>query len=172
MSMARRKHIKSRNEKNIQEAATNIFLLVLAEKEMMDLAPTIRGIRKVDLMNHADRAFSFTRIDSKDELMDAMFNHKWPLCYSFSHGKLLYLSDGESEDLPEYAIVTIDKTEGRFGIHGREVGRIKPMSMQAPVVPKLIQEMNAGHYIGWNPVQVVAEPKWHHSCQLCGLEVE
>lgn len=72
-------------------------------------------------MNHADRAFSFAKIDCKEELIDAMFNHKWPLCYGFYHEKLLYLSDGESEDLPEYAIVTIDKTEGRFGICGREV---------------------------------------------------
>jgi hypothetical protein len=123
-------------------------------------------------MNHDERAFSFTRIDSKDELMDAMFNHKWPLCCSFYHEKLLYLSDGECEDMPEYAVVAIDKTEGRFGIHGREVGRIKPTSIQASEVPKLIQEMNAGHYTGGNPVQFAAEPKWHHSCQLCRLDVE
>jgi len=121
-------------------------------------------------MNHIDRAFSFTRIDSKDELMDAMFNHKWPLCCSFYHGKHLYLSDGMNEDLPEYAIVTIDKTEGRFGIHGHEVGRINTTSMLASEVPKLIQEINAGHYTAMDPVQIVAEPKWHHSCQLCCLE--
>jgi hypothetical protein len=124
------------------------------------------------MMNHPDRAFSFQEIESKDDLVAAMFNYKWPLCCSFYHGKLLYLSDGMSEDLPEYAIVTIDKTEGRFGIHGREVGRIKPTGMQASEVPKLIQEMNAGHYTGWSPVQFVAEPKWHHSCQLCSLEAE
>lgn len=123
-------------------------------------------------MNHPDRAFSFQEIKSKDDLLTAMLNCKWPLCYSFYHGKLLYLSDGESEDFPEYAIVTIDKTEGRFGICGREVGRIKPVGMQASEVPELIQEMNAGHYTDGNPVQVVAEPKWHHSCQLCSLDEE
>jgi hypothetical protein len=144
----------------------------MAEKRMMDLAPTIRGIRKVDLMNHAERAFSFTKVNSKDELMDAMFNHKWPLCCSFYHEKLLYVSDGECEDMPEYAVVAIDKTEGRFGVHGREVGRIKPASMQPAEAPKLIQEMNAGFCNGGNPVQFVAEPKWHHSCQLCELEGE
>ena len=77
-------------------------------------------------MNHPDRAFSFAKINGKVDLIEAMFNHKWPLCYSFYHDKLLYLSDGESEDTPEYAVMTIDKTEGRFSIHGREVGRVKP----------------------------------------------
>ena len=90
--------------KIIFERQSTTFFLVLAdlreihgmaEKGMMDLTPTIRGIRKVSLMDHVDRAFSFTRIDSKGELMDAMFNHKWPLCCSFYHEKLLYLSDGE-----------------------------------------------------------------------------
>jgi hypothetical protein len=123
-------------------------------------------------MNHPDRAFSFKEIDSKDDLVEAMFNHKWPLCYSFYHEKLLYLNDGESEDLTEYAVVTIDKTKGRFGIQGREVGRIKTTSMQAADAQKFIQEMNEGKYSIEHPIQVVAEPKWHHSCQLCGLEGE
>lgn len=123
-------------------------------------------------MNHPDRAFSFREIGSEDELVKAMFDHKWPLCYSFYHKKLLYLSDGESEDFPEYAVVTIDKTEGRFGIRGREVGRIKPASMLAAEVPGFIQEMNAGRYRSERPVRVVAEPKWHHRCQLCGLDGE
>ena len=121
-------------------------------------------------MNHPNRAFSFQEIDSKDDLVEAMFNHKWPLCYSFYHEKLLYLSDGESEDRPEYAIVTIDKTEGRFGIQGREVGRIKPTGMQSSEVPKLIQGIKTGNYAGGDAVRVMVEPKWHHSCQLCGLE--
>jgi hypothetical protein len=90
-------------------------------------------------MNHVDRAFSFTRMDSKDELMDAMFNHKWPICCSFYHEKLLYLSDGECEDMLEYAVVAIDKTDGRFGVHGCEVGRIKPASMQPAETPKSIR---------------------------------
>jgi hypothetical protein len=123
-------------------------------------------------MNHPDRAFSFKEIESKDDLLEAMFRHKWPLCYSFYHEKLLYLNDGESEDLPEYAIVTIDKTEGRFGIHGREVGRIKTTSMQAAEALKFINEMNAGKYTDESCVQLMAEPKWHHSCRLCGLEGE
>ena len=123
-------------------------------------------------MNHPDRAFSFAEIMSEDDLVEAMFNHKWPLCYSFHYGKLLYLSDGEREDLPEYAVVTIDKADGRFGIHGREVGRIKPTSMSASDASKLIQGMNAGNFTGENSVQFVAEPKWHHRCRLCGLEEE
>ena len=98
----------------------------MAEKEIMDLAQTIREIRKVNMMNHPDRAFSFAKINGKVDLIEAMFNHNWPLCYSFYHEKLLYLSDGESEDTPEYAVMTIDETEGRFSIHGREVGRVKP----------------------------------------------
>jgi hypothetical protein len=126
----------------------------------------------VDIMNHPDRAFSFTEIESKDDLVEAMFNHKWPLCCSFYHQKLLYLSDGESEDLPEYAVVTIDKTEGRFGIHGREVGRIKPAIMQAAEAPEFIQETNVGNHTVENTIQIVAEPKWHHSCQLCRLDDE
>ena len=121
-------------------------------------------------MNHEDRDFSFTRIGSTDELMEAMFNHKWPLCCSFYHEKLLYLSDGEREEAPEYAVVAIDKTEGRFGIHGRELGRIKPSGMKASDVPKYIEGLNAGYINGGNPVKLVAEPKWHHSCELCRLE--
>ena len=121
-------------------------------------------------MNHPDRLFSFAKINGKVDLIEAMFNHKWPICHSFYHEKLLYLSDGESEDMPEYAVVTIDKTEGRFGVHGREVGRIKPAVMRAAEVPKFIRGINAGTYAGGNPVKVMAEPKWHHSCQLCRLE--
>ena len=68
--------------------------------------------------------------------MKAIFNLKWPLCCGFYHEKLLYLSDGESDDAPEYAVVAIDRTEGRFGIHGREVGRIKPVAMQSVEMPK------------------------------------
>lgn len=68
--------------------------------------------------------------------------------------------------------MTIDMTEGRFCICGREVGRIKPAGMQASEVPELIREMNAGHYTDGNSVQIMAEPKMHHSCQLCSLEGE
>lgn len=123
-------------------------------------------------MNHPDRAFSFTRIDSEEGLIAAMFRHKWPLCQSFYHDRLLYLSDGESEDMPEYAVVAIEKTEGRFGINGRELGRIRPATMQAAEVPRIIRGINVGDPAGGNPVKVVAEPKWHHSCQLCRLDEE
>jgi len=120
-------------------------------------------------MNHPDRIFSFNEIESEEDLVEAMTRHQWPLCYSFYHGKLLYLSDGESEDAPEYAVVTIDRTEGHHGIHGREVGRIKPLGMKAANVHEFIKDMNAGHYTSENAVQIVAEPMWHHSCQLCCL---
>jgi hypothetical protein len=123
-------------------------------------------------MNHPDRAFSFNEIKNECDLVEAMFNRKWPLCYSFYHEKMLYLSDGESEDLPEYAVVTIDKTEGRFGIHGREVGRIKPTNMPVKDATKFIQDLNGGNFKEGNPVRFMAEPKWHHRCRLCGLEEE
>jgi hypothetical protein len=124
------------------------------------------------MMNHPDRMFSFQEIESEGDLVEAMFNHKWPLCYSFYHGKLLYLNDGESEEMPEYAVVTIDKTEGRFGVLGREVGRIKPKSMTAEEVPKYIRDLNAYSSTENSTVRLTAEPKWHHHCQLCGLEEE
>jgi hypothetical protein len=123
-------------------------------------------------MRHPERAFSFSKIESEDDLMEVMFKRNWPLCHGFHHGTLLYLSDGEGEELPEYAVVTIDKTEGRFDIHGREVGRIKPMNMRSVDALKTIRELNAGNYNFENPVQVVVEPKWHHRCQLCTLEEE
>jgi len=130
----------------------------------------MENLKKVKMMNHPNRAFSFQEIDSEDDLVDAMFNHKWPLCYSFYHGKLLYLNDGESEDLPEYSVVTIDRTKGRFGVSGREVARIRPASMNATDVPRLIQKLSSGCISGDSPVDLVAEPKWHHRCQLCGLD--
>ena len=82
--------------------------------------------KKVKIMIHPDRVFSFKELESEDDLVEAMTNHKWPICYGFYYGNLLYLGDGESEDRPEYAVMTIDKTEGHHGVNGREVGRIKP----------------------------------------------
>jgi hypothetical protein len=64
----------------------------------------------VKMVIHPDRVFSFKELESEDDLVEAMTNHKWPLCYGFYYDKLLYLGDGDSEDAPEYAIVTIDKT--------------------------------------------------------------
>jgi hypothetical protein len=121
-------------------------------------------------MNHPDRVFSFKELESEDDLVEAISNHKWPLCYGFYYGNLIYLGDGDSEDAPEYAVMTIDKTEGHHGIVGREVGRIAPLGMDGAKLHEFIQEMNAGHYSMENPVRVEAEPKWHHSCQLCRLE--
>ena len=123
-------------------------------------------------MNHPQRVFSFKELRSEDELVEAMVNHTWPLCYSFFYGKLLYLSDGNDEDLPEYAVVTIDSTGGHHGVTGREVGRIKPREVSAEKVHEFIQEMNAGHYIMENPIQAQVEPMWHHSCKCCRLEEE
>ncbi len=123
-------------------------------------------------MNHPDRIFSFKEIDSEDDLTEAMTDHKWPLCYSFYHKKLLYLSDGEDENNPEYAVVTVDKTEGHHGVYGREVGRINPLNKQKSEIHKFIQEMNEGLYKMEIPVRIQAEPIWHHSCQFCRLEEE
>jgi hypothetical protein len=123
-------------------------------------------------MIHPDRVFSFKEIENEDELVEAMTNHKWPVCYGFYYGKLLYLSDGDSEDSPEYAVMTIDKTEGHHGVIGREVGRIKPRSLEAGQVRKFIQDMTAGRYSMGNSVRIEAEPMWHHSCQYCRLEEE
>jgi hypothetical protein len=127
---------------------------------------------KVKKMNNPGRAFSFAKIESEGDLMEAMFNHKWPLCYSFYHNRLFYLSDGESEDMPEYAIVTAEKTEGRFVIHGRELGRINPKSMSTADALKFIQGLNASNYATKEKkdlFQFMAEPKWHHNCVFCGL---
>ena len=121
-------------------------------------------------MIHPDRVFSFKELGNEDELVEAMINHTWPLCYSFFYNQLLYLSDGDSEDAPEYAVVTIDSTEGHHGVAGREVGRIKPRELSEKQLHEFIQKMNSSHYDSKNPVQVQVEPKWHHSCESCRLE--
>lgn len=77
-------------------------------------------------MKHPDRVFSFKELEAEDDLVEAMTNHHWPICYGFYHGNHLFLGDGDSEDDPEYAAATVDKTEGHQGVHGREVGRIRP----------------------------------------------
>jgi hypothetical protein len=123
-------------------------------------------------MNHPDRIFSFKELRTEDELFEAMINHAWPLCCSFFYSKLLYLSDGDAEDKPEYAVVTIDSTSGHHGVSGREVGRIKPKGLSTEQAHKFIQEMNAGHYTTENPVKIQAEPMWHHSCKFCRLDEE
>jgi len=121
-------------------------------------------------MKHEDRVFSITELKKDDELVEAMTSHTWPLCYSFHYGNLLYLSDGDQEDSPEYAVVTIDKVEGHHGVIGREVGRVKPKEMDAAQVRKIVQEMGQGLYSSDNHVRVQAEPAWHHTCDCCRME--
>ena len=123
-------------------------------------------------MLHSDRIFALKELGSEDELVEAMINHTWPLCYSFLFENLLYLSDGNAEDVPEYSVVTIDSTGGRHSVTGREMGRIKPQGLSPEHVHEFIQEMNAGHYTSENLVQIRVEPKWHHSCQFCRLDEE
>lgn len=121
-------------------------------------------------MNHSDRGFSFQSIDREDELVDAMFNHTWPLCYGFYHGGRLYLNDSDEEMKPEYAVLTIDKTEGRFSVLGHEIGRIAPKSMSASDAPGLIHTLFPGGGAEERRVQLTAEPMWHHRCRLCSIE--
>lgn len=123
-------------------------------------------------MIHPDRIFSFSEIESEDDLVEALTNRKWPLCYGFYYEKLLYLNDSEREDDPEYAVVTIDKTEGHHGVIGREVGRIRPRGMDGSEVRKFVLDMATGSYSTENSVSIEAEPIWHHSCQHCRLEEE
>ena len=121
-------------------------------------------------MKHPDRIFSFKELDREEELIEAMINHKWPICYGFYYGNLLYLGDGDSEDDPEYVAMTVDQTEGHHGVHGREVGKIKPREMSAEEVKKFVGDMTAGRYQSEAPVSIHAEPIWHHSCSFCRLE--
>nr|HPH48962.1 hypothetical protein [Methanothrix sp.] len=114
-------------------------------------------------MKHPDRTFSFKELESEEELIEAMINHKWPICYGFYYGNLLYLGDGDSEDHPEYAVITVDSTEGHHGVHGREVGRINPLAMPATEVQRFVADMIAGRYQSDMPVYICAEPMWHHS---------
>ena len=123
-------------------------------------------------MIHPDRIFSFKELDREEDLIEAMANHKWPTCYGFYYGNLLYLGDGESEDQPEYAVMTVDRNEGHHGVHGREVGRIKPLGMPAEDIRQFVADMMAGRYQSESPVYIHAEPIWHHSCSFCRLEEE
>jgi len=123
-------------------------------------------------MIHPDRIFSFKELDREEDLIEAMINHKWPICYGFYYGNLLYLGDGDSEDHPEYAVITVDRTEGHHGVHGREVGRIRPLGMPAAEVQRFVADMTAGRYQSDMPVYVLAEPMWHHSCSFCRLQDE
>jgi hypothetical protein len=126
--------------------------------------------QSIETMIHPDRVFSFKELKSEDDLVEAMTNHKWPKCYGFNYGKHLYLGDSDSENSPEYAVMTIEKTEGHHGVHGREVGRIAPLGRPVQEVRKFIQDMEAGRYSSDSPVFAEVEPIWHHSCQFCRLQ--
>jgi predicted SprT family Zn-dependent metalloprotease len=84
--------------------------------------------------------------------------------------RIFSFKEVESEDNPEYAVMTIDKTEGHHGVIGREVGRIRPRGMDSDQLRKLLSDMKAGRYAMENQVRVQAEPMWHHSCQYCRLK--
>jgi len=51
------------------------------------------------------------------------------------------------------------------------MGLVAPYPLN-PQMGHLIQGIKTGNYAGWDAVRVMVEPKWHHSCQLCGLEVD
>jgi len=118
---------------------------------------------------HAERVFSSSKLESEDELVEAMTNRTWPLCYSFYHDGLLYLNDSDSEEDPEYVVMKFDRAEGHHDIIGREVGCIKPRGLQAAEVHDFIADMRAGRWKKESPLRIVAEPAWHHSCDCCHL---
>jgi hypothetical protein len=121
-------------------------------------------------MIHSDRVFSVKKIDNEQDLVSVMSEHKWPLCISFHYGDLLYVNDSDSEDDPEYAVMTVDRAEGHHDVHGREVGRIWSRRADKETLRKFIQDMSSGRWSMENQVNVRAEPVWHHSCELCRLE--
>ena len=117
-------------------------------------------------MIHPDRTFCIKVIDAEDDLIEVMTNHKWSLCRAFDHDGLLYLNDGDREDAPEYAALKIDQVEGLM-VSGREVGRIRPLGMDARKARQFVQEMKQGRWSMDSPLKVKAEPEWHHGCELC-----
>jgi len=58
---------------------------------------------------------------------------------------LLYLNDGDREDAPEYAALKIDQVEGLM-VSGREVGRIRPLGIDARKARQFVQEMMPGRW--------------------------
>lgn len=120
-------------------------------------------------MIHPDRTFCAKAIESENDLIDVMINHKWPLCTSFEFAGFLYLNDGDREDAPEYAAMRIDDVDGLV-VTGREAGRIKPLGMDATAAQKFIRDMVQGSWSFDSPLKIKAEPDWHHSCELCKFE--
>lgn len=123
-------------------------------------------------MIHCDRVFSSKELESEDELVEAITNHTWPLCYSFYHDGLLYLNDSDSEDDPVYVVMKFDRAEGHHDVHGRLVGQIRPKGMDINHIRSAISNFREGRWDAETPQHIVAEPVWHHSCQLCRLEEE
>ena len=52
-------------------------------------------------------------------------------------------------------------------ISGREVGRIRPLWMDARAARLFVQEMRQGSRSMDSSLNVKAEPEWHHSCEIC-----
>jgi hypothetical protein len=117
-------------------------------------------------MLHPDRTHGVKAIDSEENLVEVMTNHKWPLCTGFEFDDFLYLNDGEKEGDPEYAAVKIDEVDGLM-VSGREAGRIRPLGADASLARRFIHDMHDGNWTTNSPLKIRAEPDWHHSCELC-----
>ena len=83
----------------------------------------------------------------------------------------LYLNDGYRGDAPEYAALKMDQVEGLM-VSGREVGRIRPLGMDAQKARQFVQEIKQGRWSTDLPLKVKAEPEWHHGCDLCEFNEE
>jgi hypothetical protein len=94
---------------------------------------------------HPDRTFCIKVIETEDDLIEVMTKHKWSLCRAFDHEGLLYLNDGDREDAPVYAALKIDHVVGLM-ISGKEVGRIRPLGMDAQKARQFVQEMRQGRW--------------------------
>jgi hypothetical protein len=117
-------------------------------------------------MIHPDRTFCIKAVGTEDDLVEVMTNHKWSLCRAFEYEGFLYLNDGDREETPEYAALKIDQVDDPM-VSGREVGRIKPLGIDAPKARRFIQEMRQGRWSMDLPLMVKTEPEWHHGCDLC-----
>ncbi len=82
---------------------------------------------------------------------------------------LLYLNDGDREDAPEYAALKIDRVVGLM-VSGREVGRIRPLGMDARKAGQFVRELKQGRWTTDSFLKVKAEPEWHHGCELCEFQ--
>jgi hypothetical protein len=120
-------------------------------------------------MNHPDRIFCIKGIDTENDLVEVMTNHKWPLCQAFDHNGFFYLNDGDNESEPEYSVLKIDRIEGVLAT-GKEVGRIKPLGIDVTKAKRFVREMSLGKWMQDLPLMVKMEPEWHHSCEMCRFE--